>query len=1154
MSASSTLVVPIDVAALAVNTRVRDGGSIRRAAANFQRVVRDHAPAEPAPFDNDKDWRDDPDVLGVYLQWQLPEALARGRHDPDGGVGDFPLVPNRWLVVRYRYESREVRSWLVESDYLDEWQGTVSYLDPHAGTPTATKIGRRHDIAPGSPWREPSGRREPFLTAIGPGLLNFSVYQPFNENVFSMHDPLDGIDGDDRLAYFVAGWYADPDSDILMSEEDSAALIESLDWSPTPGSGPRRRSVYTGSVLGLNWTPDTEIPDSIPDRRDIAVAVGNSTAEAASALLDEADGTGALSADDAELFRAFVLDALDQLDKPEGQDLVQRAAHRSGFARGPGGYTWQVADRGDPLALPPEPADQRVRRLRAEHDTIGELNRLQAEHDRIERELAAAQERLYHLWYLNALPERDKPREFTSAIGAQLDPDDPDGAAGRVKALTEQLAEARSALPWGRDPEDLAEAAKAHADAHGLPEHRVLVRVPAEEFDHSADPVVLLQGANLHAPLSRDGALPCRTPDRVVTRVTDAGTTVDAAGVQPDVAKVPLDDLPEALRALATEFFILERARARGLSLDDHDGALPELGTGEWKQAWQPMALHWSGDYFPVPFQDTDTGTDYWWFDGVRYRWTGQGDRPDPFTVQGNQLLMPSAGAALEGQLAAYSAHRGDLPADLIRSLRREAAEQDLLSQRLDGFGAGLGQRKPGGGLLVPTGPLAELTGHGDRQAPEPGDLPESDWDPNPESRFQQLRSGQMLFTGLSIVDRFGRSVDLILDPAHFTPTALPDSMVPDHPIGETGADRYVELGPRLLQPGRLHFGFLSATGDEEIDFRPEENPVCGWLLHNRLDAALACYAPEGRALGELRTVLAPSGSREVAWRRLPGSSLVSLDDLAADFPHLHRFLAAIQRKGPDTLTAVLATVDEALTTIDPEAPQDGGMGFFLGRPLAMVRAKLDLQLDGPPRTDVNWFDVIDPPTPKALEYRWTIRLGEPAHSDDGLVGFVLNGDYDHLETVVAPEGPDTGYLRPIGAGERLRLSFDSADTAEVTLLVDPRAAVHATTDLLPVGSLHIPARFVEPALAAMAVCFRSGPLLAATRETEVDGRTVEVAILPEPATPVGTWSWSEQVGEEWRDRPISPLAPDELPRTMPEIRSGYLVLGDATSAGRAAT
>ncbi|MET8298753.1 hypothetical protein ABZW02_32615 [Streptomyces sp. NPDC005180] len=1142
---NDTLVVPVEVAALAVNTRTQNAGDpvvFHRWHANFFLLQDNRMPPEPEPFQID-DWPGTAERRGVYVQWQLPEALARGRHDDQGGIEDFPLVPNRWLVVRHQAASDTVRAWVVESDHLGLQTGTVSYLDPEAGEVTATKIGRRHDLSLDSPWREPTDAREPFLTALGPGLLTFSVFQPYNENVFSIHDTLDDVPGKDRLSYHVIGWHADAGSDILAGHEGKLSdLLDKLGWLAPAATSTVNRALYTGSVLGIDWDLDGPLPpsDVIPDPEQVAVSIGNSAAEAMAGLIGEAAGPSALSEQEARLVRAFALGTLDTLDRADGDELTDTAAHNSGFGPAPSGYTWHVADRSDPHTPTSLSATELASEIALEQDIAADLNRIQGEHDALTGDLAAAQERLYLLW---ALSQAEKlPPDFASRIGDELNPRYVDGAAGRVAGLTTRLAQLRTTIPWGTTPEELEAAAAAYAAEHGMRTDHVLQRVPQAPHEKPADPVLMLQGAHLHAPMTRGSRLPCRTPDRLVTKVGP----ITAASVQANVANVNTANLPAAVPGLLTEFFILDRATHQGVDLGNATGALPEYGTEPWRQPWQPLFLQWAIDYTALPYRD-DTGQ-YWTFDGTRYRWDGQGERADPFVITGRQVLAPTAGHDTEGKLAAHARHRSDLPD--LHALREEVRNLDMLSQRLDGFSAFLAQRDPRS-TLRPTGEIGDFVGHGDHYAPMPGTV-SSKWPGRPpevtSSDFFELRTGQLAFTQLAVVDRFGRTVNLFDDPRHFKPSR-PASMIPDHPVESSDTHRFVELSPRLLQPARLGFGFLNATSDQDVDLTPGANPVCAWIVPNRLDRTLACYDPAGRPWGELRTIMRSGGTKAVVWAPLPGSDVTTLDQLRQLSPHTHHLLAAIAERGADAFKAVRDTIDDALTTIDPDGPDDASLGFLLGRPLALVRARLDLQLDGPVRTSCGWNEVLDPHEhpPAMPAWDWIVRLGQATATDDGLVGYVLNEDYNHLETITQPAGNHDCYLRPIGTGDSLKLAFEGTSTATVTLLLDPRAAVHATTDILPVSSVHVPPEFTADALAHMTVCFRTGPLLAPLTPNPV------TAVLPHPATATGTWTWTEPAGpgNAWRSLPITVPDPTDMPLGDPEIRSGFLVLGGAAETTR---
>ncbi|MFF2432181.1 hypothetical protein [Streptomyces mirabilis] len=225
---------------------------------------------------------------GVYVQWQLPEALTTGHYSPDSEQTSFPLVPNRWLVVRYHgpANARQAAGWVVHSDFLDndgpQWgaRGTarsIALYDSRTG-PAAT--GRRRDLRVGS-WVEPEDPAGGlFLTAVGPGLPTFAAYQPYNQDVFSVHDSLVYRNGDPALAdgtisYLVTGWYSDDGADNLSESAGIgdllppdpaelppeparlAGILDALGWQPS-GSSQTPRTLYSGTALGVTWQHDAD--------------------------------------------------------------------------------------------------------------------------------------------------------------------------------------------------------------------------------------------------------------------------------------------------------------------------------------------------------------------------------------------------------------------------------------------------------------------------------------------------------------------------------------------------------------------------------------------------------------------------------------------------------------------------------------------------------------------------------------------------------------------------------------------------------------------------------------------------------------------------------------------------------------------------------
>ncbi|GAA1259775.1 hypothetical protein GCM10009665_57260 [Kitasatospora nipponensis] len=212
---------------------------------------------------------------GVVLQWQLPEALAAGYDSPESGHAAFPLVPNRWLVVRSHgpVNARRAAGWVVHSDYLDHdgphgAHGTAQSFALNDGLSSLAATEWSLDRRVGS-WVEMSEPAEGvFLTSVGPGLPTFAAYQPYNETVFTVHDSLVYPNGDPALAdrsvgYQVVGWYSDGDADIpkdaagtpgllLADLAEPADLLNAIGWRQSDASQ-TPRTLYSGTALGVAW-------------------------------------------------------------------------------------------------------------------------------------------------------------------------------------------------------------------------------------------------------------------------------------------------------------------------------------------------------------------------------------------------------------------------------------------------------------------------------------------------------------------------------------------------------------------------------------------------------------------------------------------------------------------------------------------------------------------------------------------------------------------------------------------------------------------------------------------------------------------------------------------------------------------------------------
>jgi hypothetical protein len=230
----------------------------------------------------------------------------------------------------------------------------------------------------------------------------------------------------------------------------------------------------------------------------------------------------------------------------------------------------------------------------------------------------------------------------------------------------------------------------------------------------------------------------------------------------------------------------------------------------------------------------------------------------------------------------------------------------------------------------------------------------------------------------------------------------------------------------------------------------------------------------------------------------------------------------------------------------------------LIGRPLAMVRAQVQFELDGPPYPDPSWQYTFTPQPNLLAGYEFAIELGNVAQLDDGLIGYFVEDSYGTFNVVQQSGAVENSYLHPIGEdGNYLYLPFDGTTRTHLSMLVDPRAPVHATTAVLPDVTLALPPRFVDDALAAMDVTFRLDGILTDQQiapPAQQGGSETTTVQLPLPDEKVGTWSWVENDVGGWMTYPTAPNdATARLSEVSPVLRRGLLQLSAALGKQRRA-
>ncbi|MGD9750562.1 MAG: hypothetical protein AB7W59_06150 [Acidimicrobiia bacterium] len=1083
---------------------------------------------------------------GIHLHWAIPAALTRGATDPSlpGGVdlGDLymPAAPNRWLVHRTVPSDQY---WLVESDYVHpedaEDDRAVAYLPFRRSGRPHVRLGRRTSLtalghASGrrasrpSPMSRfladpaPADRYLPHhdqpLTALGHHDPTFAAMYADCHSVFGLHDDAHGTPG--FVTYEVFGWYGgetvDPLAAWLASELplDDAAVRGMLDRERVRKGQPplpdrELTAAERGEALGLRvasrfgwdagWIAE---PPSVPWRilcygeimlepgawrsgreavaRDSAapIAVGSTVVEAAAAFL-EPSGPGAearlRAAAHAESVAHEHLDFAAKLDD---------AAHAAGFSAVRGHSLWSLRPRTPSAAAPPGVATPSPLPDELAVD-LDALNEHQAAYDAARDEVRSRCQELFADWHrlmVAAYPPRatDPITVDVNALGALVERDHLGPLASLERSTGTIRAARTSDGGWQREvsggDQSLAAAVQRGLDQLGrhLATHNAgrpaieqleLALVPGPRYWRPNDPIVLLGHAD-SLPASRHG-IPLNN-GLLSCFLADVDPTLQAERAHHLFTVVPRRQVQTALNQLT-------------------------------EPPWNPMLLEWELEVRALEGANEQAGV--------------VGFDPEPYAVDfvhdrlalplGGPDLAAGANATVSASGFEYVAGRTVLNPTAIEPVRamlvaagygRDAALLgDTLAAPLGGFHEGLLMREAEPQLEIadPLGfPAQQDLARRVRDAL--GNFhPES---PVPGAPFHPLRNGDLAIERLRLIDTFGQFHEwrpvTVLAPA----------------ARASGGNR-VSLPVRITQPARVHLRWLSAAHETVgVNDLPATSPICGWLLPNFLDGALDVYDADGTMLG-----LVDDRGR---WRPAPASfdaPLAPRNIADARLAGVVRWITDHAEPAAET-ARLLRRFGEALDGIEPlDSGGHQSRALLIGRPIAVARARLDLQLLGLPAVDQSWEHLRHrllgaPPSDHGFsEVKLPVRVGAHDRYNDGTVAFWASAQGG------GPVGEPTFPHLPDAPALFTSLADPPID---LTLLLDPRAVVHVACGVLPTKGIALPPERWAPALERIAATFLTAPLLMPSTEFAV----------PLPAEPAASWAWLQHLSSGWVEVPERPV------------------------------
>ncbi|KAF8846409.1 hypothetical protein BDZ45DRAFT_756256 [Acephala macrosclerotiorum] len=428
---------------------------------------------------------------------------------------------------------------------------------------------------------------------------------------------------------------------------------------------------------------------------------------------------------------------------------------------------------------------------------------------------------------------------------------------------------------------------------------------------------------------------------------------------------------------------------------------------------------------------------------------------------------------------------------------------------------------------------------------------------PKDKNPFKPVTHGQMLFTKLNIVDKFGQAICLpsprprLRNEPHppdskiylcltdylapevigttvntIFPTAEP--VQPDHiPPCE-----YIQLPPSINQDARIDAAFLvrDTVGAETYSAWREaseyESPIFGWVIINYEENGLQFFLADGTFYREVRVGGADTEAISPKWLPNNPPGITHTDAGTAQPEQLIMQLSPKVEANATYLRTFSEMINGSILNM-PFPPSDyaGYANAIVGKLLALVTIKPQNSLGN--ATSNAQADLE--------EYSFPLKIGDIERSYDGVVGYYLSSnepgsqdmatDWNKMYTYFLPN-PNSKFqdisqpsktllpnLHPYYVDPTSTADVNAAHAAKFTvtsLLIDPYTAIHGFSPILPTKSLTLPSWTIQTAFQKMHAFFHLGPNLYTAdvprriSDAETHGTVVKMPVSGNK----GTWSW----------------------------------------------
>ncbi|WP_341843662.1 hypothetical protein [Chitinophaga caseinilytica] len=1109
---------------------------------------------------------------GVHLHWALPEALTRGNYDPAANQTNFAVTPNRWLLSRIIITSGvpSRTSWIIESDGL--YDAGVHPTDAVVTLPVKTLSDKEQNYRYTgisalftTSWNEPADPNRfkdltgQDLSAVANGDTCFAAFYPNSRNIFGFYDDMDKLDGPIDVMYQVTGWYSQPVNDPLNGGKTKDQLQTAYGWTFKDSDATPVYSFYSGLTEAITWNVKTSYIVDSPNQGPIpaAVTIGNNPSETFSAYFKKRLHPDIDFFED--LLNAFQTGILPIFKEPEpGQlSLLQELLHGKQFNPSDAGITYLIVQKPDEDDINDPGNDTPATDLPLQMGiSLNQLNIVQQQYDYYTDYDTHFKGTLFGNWYRLMKADDDGTKnELDAIIRAQIGYYE-DAIFPKLTSLKNEL-DAQLKL--------VNDQLGALNEERRIKPQLELKETPASRYWQPNEPVLLLTAPefagtarfSVTASVDADGYLICRINDQLLSSIVVNNITITAAQFNAIDLPGP-NNLPQSavFNSLIEESCLLNtnivssltgiaanvlqdslQAALDGASQSTYTftGLLPAPKAVRWWNGnpWNPIMVIWEADFSPL--QPTMQGENLQQYSanffsnnydvdqnaGGFITYKGPSD-PTQFIAHnregysGSAILTLSAADSFAKQLAEYLEDHTD---KTLQTILDDLGTGKYVTFSINGFGNSLIMQDQDLQLNVKVpdnNPYAPLT---ESVSDIVGDF--YSVSPEPNGFYNPIRAGY-LNARLTAVDVYGNKREIQISDQCYANSMI--SWYNGKQIPETAF-----LPPRISQPSRLIFRWLSADGDQsqEMTVHPATTPICGWVMPNHLDASLFFYDQQGHALG---TMFLDGDHTTILWQSAPGDNKTINQSVASVFAYQNSVFAAFAESLATSTPAFFldfwTAVDSMHNFVNPSSyAQNNDLAVLIGRPVAITQAMLRLEAAGSPAANQSWY-TLEPEDNGFTGVQFPVILGDLDNIDDGLIGYFKQGTegYDFSSFYSEAATGTNGVVKPAATNLLVNVSpkIDAPDPAnvmqdavKVLMLVDPRASIYATSGIQPVMTIEIPPDEYTDIVSTLEMTFLTTPVL----------QGITGFNLPLPAEEGYQWSWVEETLVA--DKPVWAVVPD---------------------------